>query len=101
MRCVIAGAERDDLFQEIFNALRQWSELDRKVFCQAHYQGQSAEVIARSLQLDVDEVNAILKRCDRLLYACLRSFRKERREEPPLIPAEMHPLAIGGTIPGL
>ncbi len=67
---------RENLVQEINNALLQWSELERRVFSQAHYQGQSPEAISRSIQLDVKEVSVILQRCERRLHASLRSFRK-------------------------
>ena len=85
MRAVIAGTKRETLLQEIHNAFLQWPELDRGVFSQAHYFGQSPEAISHSLQLDVEEVRTILKRCERRLYASLRSFRKSSREEASLI----------------
>jgi hypothetical protein len=81
MRAVFAGKEREALLQEIHNAFLQWPELERRIFSQAHYCGQSPEAISRSLQLDVEEVGTILKQCERRLYASLRSFRKSSREE--------------------
>lgn len=88
MSGIIAMRGRENLFQEIFNALRQWPELERRVFYEAHYRGQSAEAISRSLQLDVQKVSAILQQCDSLLHASLRNFRKSGGEKPPLIPDE-------------
>jgi DNA-directed RNA polymerase specialized sigma24 family protein len=77
----------EDLIQQIFNALRQWPELERRVFAQAHYHGQSLEAISRSHRLNVEEVSMILKRCDRRLHTFLREFRKSSCEEPSFIPA--------------
>jgi DNA-directed RNA polymerase specialized sigma24 family protein len=85
MRGVIAGAEREDLLREIHNAFLQWPELERRIFSQAHYYGQSPEAISRSVQLDVEEVSTILKQCQRRLYASLRSFRKSNGEETLLL----------------
>lgn len=84
MCAVIPAIEREHLFQEILNILRQWPELDRKVFSQAHYEGQSLEAISRSLQLDVKEVSAILIQCDCQLHASLLSFRKSDNAGPSL-----------------
>jgi DNA-directed RNA polymerase specialized sigma24 family protein len=84
MTDVIAGIKREALLKEISAAIRQWSELERRIFSQAHYQGQSIEAISCSLQLDVEQVNTILKQCDRRLYAFLRSFRKNSRENSSL-----------------
>jgi DNA-directed RNA polymerase specialized sigma24 family protein len=74
MRGVIAGKKRENLFREISYILRQWPELDRNVFFQAHYRGSSPEDISRALQLEVSAVNDILKQCDRRLHNCLRSY---------------------------
>lgn len=76
MLSVNAKIKREDLIQEIFNALRQWPELERIVFAQAHYHGQSPEAISCSHRLDVEEVIRILKRCDHRLHNYLREFRK-------------------------
>ena len=86
MLSVIAKIKREDLIQEIFNAIRQWPELERRVFAQAHYHGQSLEAISRSHRLDVGEVSMILKRCERRLHTFLREFRKGNCEKPSLIP---------------
>ena len=85
MRAIIAGIERQTLLQKINNAFLQWPKLERTIFSQAHYYGQSPEAISRSLQLDVNEVSSILKRCERRLYASLRSFRQSSSEEGLLI----------------
>ena len=75
---LVAGAKigRDDLLREICCALSQWSELERNVFARAHYHGQSLDLIAQSLGLDLKKVDAILKVCDCRLYSFLREFRK-------------------------
>ncbi len=84
---VISKIDREDLFQGICNTLLKWPELERRVFSQAHYHGQSLETISRSLQLDVEEVSKILKECDLRLNTSIRNFRKDSREKPLLIPA--------------
>ena len=78
----IAKARRENLIQDIFSVLGQWPEIERSVFCQAHYQGQSVESISRSLQLNTEEVRQILKQCDRRLHAFLRNVRKNGVETP-------------------
>jgi len=101
MSAVTAKIKREDLFQEISNVLRQWPELERRVFSQAHYHGQSLEAISHSLELDVEEVSAILKRCDRQLHASLRDFRESNCEKPSSIPAETAcPAARGQDLKG-
>lgn len=95
MRAVIAGTERETLLREIHNAFFQWPELDRGIFSQAHYYGQSPEAISHSLQLDVEEVRATLKRCERRLYTSLGSFSKSSCDKPSRIPAGTTCLAIG------
>lgn len=87
MRADNEGRERETLLQEINNAFFQWPELERGIFSQAHYHGKSLEAISRSLQLDVEEVSTILKRCQRRLYASLRNFRKGGGEAASLLPA--------------
>jgi DNA-directed RNA polymerase specialized sigma24 family protein len=76
MLSVNAKIKRENLIQEIFNALRQWPALERRIFAQAHYHGQSLEAISRFHRLDVEEVAVILKRCDCRLHTSLREFRK-------------------------
>ena len=88
MRAVIANQEHNHLLQEIFVALRQWPDLDRRVFFLSHYRGQSVETISRSLQLEVDDVSTILKQCDLRLHASLRNFRESNSGKPVSIPAE-------------
>ena len=72
----VPAIEREHLVQEILDTLRQWPELDRRIFSQAHYEGQSLEAISRSLQLDVKAVSAILQQCDCRLRASLVTFGK-------------------------
>jgi DNA-directed RNA polymerase specialized sigma24 family protein len=94
MRAVIATTKRETLLQEIHNAFLQWPELERRIFSQAHYYGQSPEAISRSLQLDVEEVHATLKQCERRLYTSLRSFRKSSCDKPSRISAGITRLAV-------
>ncbi len=84
-----AETKRESLIQEIFSVLGQWPEIERSVFCQAHYQGQSVEAISRSLQLDVEKVHQILEQCDRRLHASLRNLCKSG--------CETHSLPTVGT----
>ena len=93
MRAVITGTKREALLQEIYNVFLQWPELERRIFSQAHYYGQSPDAISHSFQLDVEEVLTTLKQCERRLYASLRSFRKSNCDKPSLIPAAIAGLA--------
>jgi hypothetical protein len=86
MLAVIAGTKRETLLQEIHNALLQWPELERRIFSQVHYYGQSPEAISRSLQLDAEEVRATLIQCERRLLSSLRSYRKSSCDKPSLMP---------------
>ena len=72
MPVVCEKMKREDLFRGILGALREWPNLDRQIFTQAHYHGQSIETISRSLNLDVEEVRLILRHRDRELYTALR-----------------------------
>jgi DNA-directed RNA polymerase specialized sigma24 family protein len=67
---------RDDLLNEISRILLKWPELERRVFSQAHYYGQSPEAISSSLRLDEKRVRTILQQCDSRLHAALRDFRQ-------------------------
>jgi len=66
---------RELLCQAIVDVLRSWPELHRRVFEQAHYQGDSVEKISGSLGLSATDVSTILKSCDRKLRLALRGFR--------------------------
>jgi len=85
MRTDIAKIELEDLCQDIINIFRQWPDLERRIFYQTHYFGQSLETISRSFKLDVEEVDMILEKCDLLLHTSLRKFRKTSCEKPTLI----------------
>jgi DNA-directed RNA polymerase specialized sigma24 family protein len=78
---VISKIDREDLFKEVCNTLHQLPELERRIFSQAHYSGQSLEAISRSFQLEVAEVSAILKECDQRLNTSIRSLRKKQLRE--------------------
>jgi hypothetical protein len=73
---------REKLFPEILNTLRQWPELERSIFCEAHYYGRTPEAIACSFRLDVSEVQKILKECDRRLHASLGNFLQKFIADP-------------------
>jgi len=75
MSAVIIKRNREDLLQEISNIFHKWTDLERSIFAQAHYYGQSPESISYSLKMEVDRVRTILKQCDRKLHTSLREFR--------------------------
>ena len=89
MSVVAAKTRREDLFLEIIAALRQWSDLERRIFSQAHYKGQSLEAISHSLGLDEEKVSTILKQCDRRLHTALRNSCESSYEKPSPIPAKI------------
>jgi len=68
---------RRNLTRAILGVLDSWPVLHRQVFVQSHYGGVTAAQIARSLDLDPDEVRSILDRCGRRLRAALRAWREE------------------------
>ena len=76
MSAVLLNSKREDLFREITGVLHNWPDLDRRIFFQAHYQGQSTESISRSLKVDEKKVHTILKKCERELHTSLKDFRK-------------------------
>jgi DNA-directed RNA polymerase specialized sigma24 family protein len=88
MSAVIAEFKREDLFREISDAYHRWPELDRSIFAQAHYHGQSMESISSSLKLDVKKVRAILKQRDREMLISLRDFRRSGIKTPTVLPAK-------------
>ena len=96
MRTVIAKIEREDLCQNIINIFRQWPDIERRIFYQTHYCGQSLEAISRSFKLDMEEVSMILEQCDSLLHTSLRKFRKASCEKPTLILTKTAGLAACG-----
>lgn len=65
---------REKLFQEILNIISQWPELERSIFCEAHYYGRTLQTIACSFHLDISEVHKILTECNRRLHASLGDF---------------------------
>lgn len=88
MSVITAAMKRENLFQEISRTLSQWSEIDRKIFSKAHYEGQSVRSISHSLQLDAKKVKSILKQCELRLHASLRSFRRLSRDKASIVGAE-------------
>jgi len=96
MSAVPTRIRRENLFLEILAVLRQWSDLERSIFTQAHYKGQSLEAISHSLGLEVEKVSTILKQCDRQLHAALRNSCKSNCGKSLPIPAETDRLAACG-----
>jgi DNA-directed RNA polymerase specialized sigma24 family protein len=90
---VSSNIDREDLFQEICNTLLKLPELERSVFSQARYCGQSPEAISLSFQMDVKAVHAILKECDRRLNASIRNLRKKQLRETFTYPCRERLLA--------
>jgi DNA-directed RNA polymerase specialized sigma24 family protein len=86
MSAAIINRKREELFREIASVLREWPDLECRIFARAHYHGQSLESISHSLNLDVEKVSMILKQCDRKLQTSLREFRKSSSFSAPLIP---------------
>jgi DNA-directed RNA polymerase specialized sigma24 family protein len=62
---------RENLFRKIKSTLLQWSDLEQKIFTQAHYLGKSPKTISSHLKLDVEKVNVILERCNLKLLTSL------------------------------
>jgi DNA-directed RNA polymerase specialized sigma24 family protein len=77
VQTITCKMNREDLFQAISNQLDQWVEQDRQIFSLAHYQGQSLDAISRAFDMDLKEINRILKKCDRELQISLRKYRKD------------------------
>jgi hypothetical protein len=88
MKAAPIKIKRESLLQEISGILRQWPQIDRKVFSQAHYCGQSAEAISRTLQLKEEEVRQILKECEHRLHYSLRNFRHNDCGQSKLIASQ-------------
>jgi hypothetical protein len=90
---------REKLFQEILNSLHQWPELERSIFCEAHYYGRSPELIARSFHVDSGEVLKILQKCQRRLHNSLESFLEGSSEMPSSPNSLIYPPAKRQTAP--
>lgn len=93
---VDTSKKHKDLLNEIAFTLRHWPELERRVFIMTHYRGQSRENIASVLELDVEEIDKILKRCDRKLHTALRSFRIGNRARHSHLSLKINCLAACG-----
>jgi hypothetical protein len=87
MSPVDTGKVRRNLLHGIFHVLQLWPELHRRIFTEVHYGGQSAEALSLALNMDVTEVNEILKHCDRELHIALRGFRMSGCGQPSQITA--------------
>jgi hypothetical protein len=84
MPAIKENLNRDTLFQEILNIISQWPELERSIFCEAHYYGRTLQTIACSFHLDIREVHKILTECDRKLHASLGDFLQKLVADPAL-----------------
>ncbi len=78
--------ERELLSQVILKTLDSWPQLHRRIFSEAHYRGESAESIAKSLGVGLDTVRAILRDCDFRLRTALKLFREDSLASPHLSP---------------
>ncbi len=66
---------RNGLSEAIVSVLKSWPLLERQVFTQSHYRGESAEHISVALGLSVSEVRSILEQCNTRLRKSLKGFR--------------------------
>jgi len=78
MSAVLLKEQREDLFREISGVFDTWPDLERSIFSQAHYQGKSPEMISHALNVELDEIDFILRKCERELLTSLRFFRESR-----------------------
>jgi DNA-directed RNA polymerase specialized sigma24 family protein len=78
--------ERELLSQAIVRTLDSWPQLHRRIFAEAHYRGESAESIAKSLGVGLDTVRTILRDCDSRLRNALKSFREDTLDSLPFSP---------------
>ncbi len=69
--------DRDQLFQQIIEALNQMPDLMRQVFILSHYQEVSPDDIASKIGVKEEEIPFLLKCAEDLLYQKL---------QPTLIP---------------
>ena len=69
--------DRDQLFQQIIEALNQMPDLMRQVFILSHYQEVSPDDIASKIGVKKEEIPFLLKCAEDLLYQKL---------QPTLIP---------------
>jgi len=65
---------REFLSQAIMDAVASWSERDRRIFIQAHYEGKSPEEISNSAGLVLTNVLQILETCEWRLSKSLQAF---------------------------
>jgi hypothetical protein len=91
---------REDLYQEIKDAIREWPQRDQYIFMQAHYRGRSIEEISTSLNMNVEEVREILQHCNRELYASLKKFRKREHGISSLPMIHIANSISGKAVPG-
>jgi hypothetical protein len=82
---VILKENHRDLFQEIRGLFHKWTDLERRIFAQAHYCGKSSESISSTLNVGVEEVGCVLRKCEQELHASLRDFREAGPGNPSRI----------------
>ncbi len=87
---------RELLRERILDVLKSWPDVDRRVFVQSHYRGESPEAISISLGLKAGEVRLILGHCERSLRAALKAFRDGSAEEEPSAPLQPARFASNG-----
>jgi len=85
MSAVLIKGKREDLFRQITGVYHKWPDLERKIFTESHYRGQSLETISQSLNIDVQRVNTILTKCENELHSSLRNFRVDENCPNPFI----------------
>lgn len=72
---------RDSISHAILESLKSWPALPRQVFIEVHYQGRPVEEVAKSKHISADEVNRILRFCERRLYQALHELLGEASSE--------------------
>ena len=64
--------KREELFDQIIQALAEMPDLLRQTFVLSHYQGLSPDEIAAKVDVKKQDVPFLLRRADSLLYQKLR-----------------------------
>jgi DNA-directed RNA polymerase specialized sigma24 family protein len=75
MSAFLLKEKREDLVRTIAGVFRHWTDLERQIFSQAHYQGKTPEIISHSLNVESNEVDGILHKCEQELRISLRDYR--------------------------
>lgn len=88
MSAIILKEKHKDLFQEIRGIFHKWTDLERRIFAQAHYCGKSSKSISSNLNVGVEEVGCVLRKCEQELHASLRDFRGTGSGNPSRISSD-------------